>query len=703
MKKRMIVMMLFLFLSACEMAPEEVSLTPEVIETTTPVTVRLRGRAVVTESMEGVLAALDQLFGIQGYSLWGSYNEANMSELKEIVLLYNEKLLAQFPPSQFGIDSIEPGEMVVQTRPSGQRIVLLRIPTNVSVGELLFQLTVEDFAIEGRRLIPLFEYELDDVVDPSTYGRIGILSYVLGGPTDNSLFFPVTAEVFNDIEAFFAQDFDTRVIIYDPLLLRDLDPKRFGEPLFPGTSWGFTEEDGTKFILTSVRDGSELNLINSRLLSLNGRLNRAILLDEIANYDPSFAIYKSVPFMGQLSQLSRGASLDVCRVQQPGGNVDRLHDVRGFPHVSQVPARGTINIAILAVDFPNAAGEQEYLPMYQSQIETIEAWAAFVSGGAMTYKVHFPNEWIRAPKGAEFYTNPEARGGENSQNTIATIGRRLQSNDESIGQILTAADHLVDWSKIDFAQFIFPYETEKGFGTFLYSHGGQYQTPSGTFDFPVYAETVLAFGPPSPNPASQTHWDWIVHEALHFQGIIGHGPLNGSSYGIMMNQHAPSKALIVWESFLMGHFDNRHVVCMPTTRLDESFSLQLESIDQTGGSPGIKSVMIPLAGSEILVVEYRTNGPFSSLPNELQGFLVYYMDVSKPWVRCDSCDQLELEQRNFWRFLRQEEILQQCFSTRDDKLCGLPSVAQKPGYQLEFKNLRFDFFDDGVLTVQRRS
>jgi hypothetical protein len=711
MMKRLILLLLLVFLSACDVESEEVVLppvvteTPEVIEEeiSTPAPTRLRGRAVVAVGVEGVQESLDPIFGIQGYSLWGSYNEANMSHLQEIVLLYNERLLTEVPPSQFGIESLVSGEMIVQTRPSGQRIIMLQLAPGVPMGELVFPLSEEDFASEGRRILPYYEYELDEIVDPRSFGRIGILSYVVGEPSNSSLFAPVEAEVFNDIDAFFAEDFDTRVIIYDQNLIWNLNPGQFGEPLFPGTSRGFTDEDGTKYILTYVRDGSELNVINPLLLSLNGRLSRALLMIELANYDPSSAFYQSVPFMGQLNSLSRGVSLDVCRVRQPGGNDGRYHDVRGFPHVYSIPPKGTINIAILAVDFPNAFGEEEYLPIYQSQIETIEAWATFVSGGAMTYKVHFPNEWIRAPKGAEYYTNPEARFGFNVQNTAATVGRRLQSNDASISQIITAADHLIDWSIIDFAQFIFPYETEQAFGTFLYTHGGQYRTPSGTFDFPVFAETVLMFGPPSPNPAMQTHWDWIVHEVLHFQGIIGHGPLNGSAYGIMMNQHASSKALIAWESFMMDHYDERHVACLPPSRLNEPFSVQLESIDQTGGAPGIKSVMVPLGGSEILVVEYRTDGPFSTLPNELQGFLVYYMDVSKPWVRCDACNQLELEKTNFWRFLRQEEIIQECFSISDDKLCGLPSVAQKPGYMLEFNNIRFDFFDDGVLTIQRRT
>jgi hypothetical protein len=185
-----------------------------------------------------------------------------------------------------------------------------------------------------------------------------------------------------------------------------------------------------------------------------------------------------------------------------------------------MPIRGKVNIAIVAVEFPDVSGEQEFLPIYQEQMGRIEEWSRFVSNGQMEYVVHFPNRWIMAPKEAKFYTNPNSRNSPNSQNKIASAGEEFQSVEESINQIIRAADDYIDWSIIDFVQFIFPYDTEQ-YGTFLYSHGGDFSTPkAGSVNFPVYGETVLEFNPFAPNPRNRTHWDWIVHEILHFQGII---------------------------------------------------------------------------------------------------------------------------------------------------------------------------------------
>lgn len=408
------------------------------------------------------------------------------------------------------------------------------------------------------------------------------------------------------------------------------------------------------------------------------------------------------PMLSRLSDLTtRVSDLDFCKIQEP--NKGQFYtQQKGFPYFSLIPIAGEINIGILAVDFPDVSGEQEFLPIYQSQIKDLENWSSFVSGGKMNYKVHFPNQWIRAPKPARFYTDLESRLN-NQQYWGAVITQDIQSEAESIQQILLAADNLVDWSKIDFLQILFPNDAHQ-FGTFLYTHGIDIYTPNaGIVNFPIFADAVKHFTPLNPDPLQRTMWDWVIHEILHFQGVNGHGPFNGGPYGIMMNQHAPSKALLSWESFMIGFFDENHIACVEPYNLDEELIIKLESLDQTGAQPGIKSLMIPISETEIIVLEYRTKGPFSILTPDLTGFTAYYVNTALESVRCDRCNQDEMELLNFWRYIRNQDQTLKCENNFNFPigLCQTPSIVQLPGYKLDFKGINFEFHDDGIVSVKR--
>lgn len=416
----------------------------------------------------------------------------------------------------------------------------------------------------------------------------------------------------------------------------------------------------------------------------------------------SSEIINTNPLLNKLSDLSvRVSNLNVCKIQEPNKGQNYFQQ-KGFPYFSSIPIAGELNIGILAVDFPDVAGEDEFLPIYQSQIKDLENWSSFVSGGKMTYKVHFPNQWIRAPKEAKFYTNLQSRLN-NQQYWGAVITEDIQPTEESLRQILVAADNYIDWKIIDFLQILFPMASGK-YGVFVYSHGVDIYTPrAGKVNIPVFGDVVSNFSPISPDPLARTMWDWVIHEALHFQGVNGHGPLNGGPYSIMMNQHGPSKALLSWESFLLDYFDERHIACVEPNSLNEELIMQLESLDKTGAQPGIKSLMIPIGETEIIVVEYRTKGPFSILTPDLTGFTAYYVNTALESVRCDACNQDEMELLNFWRYIRNQDQNLKCENNFNTPigLCEAPSIVQRPGYKLDFKGIKFEFHDDGIISVKR--
>jgi hypothetical protein len=372
------------------------------------------------------------------------------------------------------------------------------------------------------------------------------------------------------------------------------------------------------------------------------------------------------------------------------------HDVFGFPLRTIIPNKGRLDVAVVTVDFDDYPGDPALITQLASDLPLMAPWSEFFSGGNMQYEVHFSNQWVRAPKNAEWYRSRDGHISEGYQGQDQRILPRLQTQEESVNQLIAASDALIDWSIIDVVIFIFPVESFAE-QTNLYMHMGTFQSPSkGTVSFPVWGENFQEISQ-FRNPI--TYWDWSVHEVLHWQGLVGHGPINGSDYSIMANQYASTSGLHSWEAFLLDWWGEDDFTCIDPHSIEEPIKFVFDSIDELGAAPGNKSLMLPFNESEILVIEYRTQGEWSTLEDIFQGILIYYINVNGEYVRCDRCDQLEIELLNFWRFLRSDTILE----CREGFLphCGFPSIVQKPGFKLSFEDIQFEIIEENVIVISR--
>lgn len=666
---------------------------------------------VVVTKYKNQESNLENLLG-KNLTIVTNYDYERFLNVNNIVIIYDSILLRETPPGMFGVFRFEPLDIIVKNI-NNKKVTLIHPSNEKHVAEVLKNLKSESLFTPGEQRL-MVKTVVDELYPGlSVHGKIGVLTKTI--PEGSFIpFLPRgTHTIFNDANKFFQASLDTRIIMYEIDDDLNYPPSRFNKTLNRGEIEGFTHTDGSKMILIRYSNIQrfESYFLDERVLNFNGKYTDEEVRKAFGNRpgyqnSPITFVPSDAPFIGSLSQIDTKLSpLNVCRIEQANKRDGDYTNQKGFPFYTKVPVNGEVNVAILAVDFPDVPGEAEFLPIYQSQIDDLENWSEFVSGGKMKYKVHFPNQWIRAPKEAKFYTTLQSRL-DNRQYWDAVITEDLQPTSESIKQILLAADELVDWKVVDFLQILFPLDAYN-YGVFVYSHGIDITTPrAGKVNIPVFGDVVKHFTPLSPDPLARTVWDWIAHEVLHFQGIIGHGPHNGAYFGIMMNQHGQTKALLSWESFLMGHFDEQQIACIEPENLTEEVALKLDSLDLTGGQPGIKSLMIPLSKTELVVVEYRTEGPFSILSPELKGFTAYYMDIAKESIRCDSCEPIRMEQLNFWRYLRNDNEILFCDAAFGgggpiNGICGLPSIVQKPGYYLDFNGIRFEFFNDGILKVKR--
>ncbi len=330
--------------------------------------------------------------------------------------------------------------------------------------------------------------------------------------------------------------------------------------------------------------------------------------------------------------------LESCRLKQTIEQVGPF--VTGFPFKSANSALGNVKIAVVPVDFSNAVGTSNPGKLYSKDVQLMKNWARHFSRGKMTYDIEFYSKsWIRAPKGAEWYTCNQCKGNK----------KELQPRTQAVQQLVAAADKVYDFTGVEMIYFVFPAKAEEKYGTTVYGFNENYTTKEGPITASVYGEMG---GTVDPRPPGATLWDHAIHELLHFQGFIGHGPSNWTGHFITVDQWGPSKAVTSWEAFLSGWFDEREILCIDKSAISGNVVVTMESIDTFG--PGKESIMIRLNDSELIVVERREKGPFTKICPTCysaisEGFTAYRVNVNKLQFRDDS--DKGSDSKNFWSFL----------------------------------------------------
>jgi len=336
------------------------------------------------------------------------------------------------------------------------------------------------------------------------------------------------------------------------------------------------------------------------------------------------------------------SDLDTCRLEETD-NITGA-GAKGFPIRGTVPPLGDVKIAIIPVDFANAPGVGQPSGLFAEDLPEITAWSDFFSRGQMTYRPHLASPtWLRAPKGAEWYVCVECMKGASESKQPMAVG---------LQELVDLADPVFDFSDTDFVYFLFPYEAESKYGTSMYFHQTTINTAEGPQQVAVYGERG---GSSQPEERLTRVWSHLIHEALHFQGWIGHGPYNDTS--IMTYDGGASQAVTSWEAFLAGWFGDEEVVCLDTESLRGPTYITMSSLDLMGTKP--VSVMVRLTDEELLIIERRSSGRYSNFATatnfggqlkDLNHFTAYRVNVNDPYQRVDGRDFDEIGP-NFWGYI----------------------------------------------------
>ena len=336
------------------------------------------------------------------------------------------------------------------------------------------------------------------------------------------------------------------------------------------------------------------------------------------------------------------SDIDTCQLEEKRNQTGA--GAKGFPIRGTLPALGELKIAIIPVDFANAPGVGSPAAMLAKDIPEISAWGDFFSRGKVNYRPFLASPtWLRAPKGAEWYVCVECQKGATEAKQPMAVG---------LQQLIDLADPAFDFSDTDFVYFLFPHEAESKFGTSMYFHSTTITTSEGPQKVSVYGERG---GSSQPEVNLSPVWSHLLHELLHFQGWIEHGPYNDTS--IMTNDGGPSKAVTSWEAFMAGWFGAQEIVCLDAASLGTPTYVTMSSLDLMESRP--VSVMVRLSDEELLVIERRSSGRYSNFAaatnyggqlKDLNHFTAYRVNVNDTYQRVDGRDFGAIGP-NFWSYV----------------------------------------------------
>jgi M6 family metalloprotease-like protein len=273
----------------------------------------------------------------------------------------------------------------------------------------------------------------------------------------------------------------------------------------------------------------------------------------------------------------------------------------GFPVVERnFPSRGTFTIALIPIDFADLRGEPGVILRVSDQMQLVTDWFDMVSDSRVKIEWRVQQSWIRVP---------------GESNSFAM--NRSRSDDNKLAhEAFAAADPSVDFTGVRAVAFVLPAgqtfmaEGVQGFLHSQFGAAGGYATAEGRVYNYMIAGAYF-------DRQYKNYWSYWAHEMGHMfplpdlydqntqwwigkQTEIPGGPFSG--FDIMANQDGPSRTLSTWLRFVMGWLADSQVFCMPLTSLTEA-QVTLVPIDDR--ISGVKTVLIPISDSKLLVVESR--------------------------------------------------------------------------------------------------
>jgi M6 family metalloprotease-like protein len=289
----------------------------------------------------------------------------------------------------------------------------------------------------------------------------------------------------------------------------------------------------------------------------------------------------------------------------------------GFPKVAQrLTSAGRIKALIVPIDFSDEKGNDNTVAYFSPIATNVRDFYFKQSYGAVAFDFDIVSNWVRAP-----FASTKFGGG--------TVG----SGDPNgyLNAIISLSDGAIDYSGYDAVYYLVPKEmpmANMGWGPAItYPHwtsnGVIINGATGGADMYFTENTGIVGGT----------WKWMAHETGHAFGLydedLNHASQTLGYWGIMaMSWSNRAIELGAWDRYLQGWLPQSQVNCTEISSITSAgTTTKISPIVRQDKE--VKTIMVPLTSSKILVIESRKSESLDNIPATREGVLIYTVDMTK--------------------------------------------------------------------------
>jgi M6 family metalloprotease-like protein len=287
----------------------------------------------------------------------------------------------------------------------------------------------------------------------------------------------------------------------------------------------------------------------------------------------------------------------------PGMNV-------GFPKSPErLTSNGVVRALIVPIDFANYPGSGNPAEIFYQMADQMNTYFKEMSNNRVSFDFKILNGWQRAGFDPNTYKLGTWSGGDS--------GGYYQA-------ALETADPVVDYSQFDVVYVFSP----KNIPSSVIAYGPAFPSNFSSEDGLVKNGTIS--GADAYREGDRTGWRWMAHETGHLFGIHDLYTVDTPSvYGdwdIMSNSWGDTLELNSWNRYIQGWLADSQVRCLEPAQLTTPVEVTLNALHIRNTE--VKSAMVRLSDTEILVAEVRRNGGYDKFNSQYEGVLVYKVDLT---------------------------------------------------------------------------
>lgn len=286
----------------------------------------------------------------------------------------------------------------------------------------------------------------------------------------------------------------------------------------------------------------------------------------------------------------------------------------GFPRVRvRLPAKGHIRALIVPVDFSDVPGTDDPAALYTPIANSVRDFYLRQSYGQAAFDFEVLPKWVRMPFLATKY------------NLGGNVG--AGDSDGYRKEMVDLTQSLIDYSQYDTVYFFAP----KDMPWSVIASGPAITSPlwidNGYIINGASNGADMFLRQNGVNAAR----NWMAHETGHTFGLydedLNHAAPSLGSWSVMANSWT-DKVIEhnAWDRYLIGWLNDSMVTCLERGALTTAgTTVKLNPLVRQNGE--VKAAMVPLSASKILVMESRKNEGLDSMAANLEGVLVYTVDM----------------------------------------------------------------------------